>query len=82
MSLIEEIRNSKKYNFRNIFYIEDLSEYVNVYDRCGANFMIWMCKNLVEEPKITKYINKYYKLIDFDRTDCKNRNFIMIIACL
>jgi hypothetical protein len=70
MSLINKIRCSINYNFRellNTVDFDELGEYVNIHDKNDMNLLLWMCKLNYDYIKIIKYIDKYYKLFDYDK---------------
>jgi hypothetical protein len=76
MSLINEIRNTLYYDFSkllNILDFDDLGEYVNIYDKSECLLLMWMVHTKYEQSKIIEYVNKYYKLFDYDKLyHCKN----------
>jgi hypothetical protein len=70
MSLIEEIHDSYNYDFGkllNIVEFDNLGEYVNIHDKSDYNLLLWMYRIKYNETIIIQYIDKYYKLFDYDK---------------
>jgi hypothetical protein len=69
MNLIDDIRNEEHYDFGKLLNTVDfdiLSEYVNVHDKTNINLLLWMAEN-DDTDMIIKYVDKYYKLFDYDK---------------
>jgi hypothetical protein len=80
MSLIEEIRKSNYYDFNKLLNkrdFNDLGEYVNIYDKTNRNLLFWFHDQEYEESNIIKYIDKYYRLFDYDKIFCNKRSLLM-----
>jgi hypothetical protein len=84
MSLIEEIRNSTCYDFNkllNTVDFDNLGDYVNVHDKNNYNLLKWMYGDEYNDnyPMIIKYIDKYYKLFNYDKVDVDNKSLLLIL---
>ena len=83
MSLKKNICNSSKYDFGKLLNkvdFDELDEYVNIHDQSDVNLLMWMCKTKYNKAKIIHYIDKYYKLFDFDKMYQNKSNLIIKIS--
>jgi hypothetical protein len=83
MSLIDEICKTDYYDFNKLLKIvdfDDLGEYINIHDKCDINLLLWMHNTKYENSKINQYIDKYYKLFNYDKVYSKNKSLLMTIC--
>ena len=83
MSLIDEIRNSDRYNFYKLSItadFKDLGEYVNIHDKSNDNLLLWMLKTKFSYTYIIHYINTYYKLFDYDKLYKSNNSLLLELS--